>query len=81
MTPRTVITVEPFTKREPVNLSYQGSGIFEYTKLRVLKDGREMTTLNLNEARELRNALIKQLPQGLLLSDLAEIAGWVADEV
>lgn len=68
-----MITVEEFTKREPVNLKYQGHGIFEYKKLRVLKDGREMTTFNFNEARELRDALLQTLPQGLTLADLFPI--------
>ena len=70
MSTRTVITVEEFTKHEAVNLRYQGSGIFSYTKLRILKDGKEMTTINLNEARELRDALIKAVPQGLTIADL-----------
>lgn len=80
MTTRTVITVEPFVKREPVNLRFQGSGIFEYTKLRILKDGREMTTINLNEAKELRDALIKAVPQGLTLRDLFESTENFAEE-
>ncbi len=57
-----MITVEEFFKKETVNLKYQGTGIFEYKKLRIVKDGREMTTVNLNEARELRDALIIAVP-------------------
>lgn len=65
-----MITVEEFTKRESVNLKFQGPGIFEYKKLRVMKDGNMMTSLNMNEARELRDALIQAIPQGLTLADL-----------
>jgi hypothetical protein len=68
-----MITVEQFTKREPIRLKYQGEGIFEYPKLRIMKDDKEMTTINLVEARELRDALIAALPQGIFLSDLEGI--------
>lgn len=64
-----MITVQEFTKSEVVRLKYQGEGIFQYKKLRILKDGREMTTVNMNEAKELRDALIAALPQGLYLYD------------
>jgi len=59
-----------FTKREPVRLKFQGEGIFEYKKLMITKDGNPMCALNFNEARELRDALLLALPQGVLLSDL-----------
>lgn len=65
-----MITLEEFTKRETLRLKYQGEGVFEYKKLRVIKDGREMTTINMNEARELRDALLQVVPQGITLADL-----------
>ena len=65
-----MITVEKFTKKEPVNLKYQGPGIFHYEKYQIYKDGMPVTSFTVSEAMQLRDELIRLIPQGLTLAGL-----------
>jgi hypothetical protein len=67
-----MIRIYSFVKRETVRLKYQGEGIFEYTKWMIEKDGKPVCALTLNEMIELRDSLIRDLPQGLFLSDFVQ---------